>query len=408
LFREKFTLLLFAATLVTQAAAIRPDAAYNVGILARNDDGGSGPHNLGFQINLFGTSTGQIFVNNNGNITLGSVFQTFTPAPIADQSRLLIAPFWADVDTTNGASGTVTFGQSTVDGHASFGVNWVDVGYFPSRADKLNSFQLVMVNRGDTCPVGVPDCGNFDMEFNYDKIQWETGSADGGVDGLGGFSARVGYTNGGTDDFELAGSGANGAFLDGGPNSLIAGSFGSNVAGRYLFQVRNSAVGTPGTTQLLPILPNLVVADPNIPGGVRFVFNNVTGGQWFDPPGTYGFDYNALGGSSFSAIVLPTGYSPFTIMYGAGFANTLGTFNGGTIIDFVSLLGSSLNSFRVLDINPTVNSDNPNAFPTFINFVGSTGSFEMIPLAPSSVPEPSTFAMMGAAMAAVWWKRRAA
>lgn len=387
------------------AAAVRGDAGFNSNTFAANDDGSTGPHNLGFNINLFGNSTGQVFVNNNGNLTIGSGLSTFTPAAIGSVNRLILAPFWADVDTRNAASGLTSFGASSINGNAAFGVNWVNVGYYAAQADKTNSFQLVLLNRPDTCPPGVPDCGNFDMEFNYDRVRWETGSASSGVNGLGGFSARAGYSNGTGTNFELAGSAINGAFLDGGPNSLVAGSFGSSIPGRYLFQVRNSSVGTPGSTQNLPILPNSVVPDLTVPGGVRFIFNNVRSGNWYDPPGTYGFDFVANAGTLFSSIMLPTGFNPLTVQYGAGFGSTLGTFNAGSAIDFVTLLGAGIDQFRITGISPTVNSDDPAAFPTFINFVGTTGSFQMTPLFDSSAPEPSAALLTLAPLALLAWRR---
>jgi hypothetical protein len=70
------------------------------------------------------------------------------------------------------------------------GVNWIGFGYFPQAVDKLNSFQLIITDRSD---IGVSD---FDFEFNYHQIQWETGDASGGSDGLGGSSARAGWSNG--------------------------------------------------------------------------------------------------------------------------------------------------------------------------------------------------------------------
>jgi hypothetical protein len=42
----------------------------------------------------------------------------------------------------------------------------------------------------------------------------------------------------------LAGSLINGALLDGGPNSLVAGT-NDGVAGQFLFQVRNGSVVPP-------------------------------------------------------------------------------------------------------------------------------------------------------------------
>jgi len=88
--------------------------------------------------------------------------------------------------------------------------------------------------------------GDFDIELNYDQIQWETGTASGG-DGrcLGGSSARAGFAKGTGEPgtfFELPGSGQPGAFLDINPETgLVHHSHDSPVAGRYVFAVRNGA-----------------------------------------------------------------------------------------------------------------------------------------------------------------------
>jgi Nidogen-like len=306
----------------------------------------------------------------------------------------MFAPFWADVDTRNAGSGLVTFGTGIVDGHDAFGVNWNSVGYFPSAANLLNNFQAIVISRPETCPIGVPGCGNFDLEFNYDQIQWETGGASGGVGGLGGSSARVGYTNGTGTAFELAGSAVNGAFLNGGPNSLVAGSFNSGVAGRYVFEVRNSSIGTPGASQATPVLPNQVLPGPPLVN----VFNNVRSGTWIDPPGTVGFEYTGLAGTLFSSVGLPTGFTdPFTVWIpdGIGGFQVAGSVPGGGAFNFAP---GGIGAFRITGINPTVDSDNPVAFPTQVFFTTASGSLNMTALFDDSgsggggvVPEPSSY-----------------
>ena len=47
---------------------------------------------------------------------------------------------------------------------------------------------------------------------------------------------------------ELAGSAANGSFINGGGNALVSNSLSSNVLGQYNFQVRNGAV-TPAVPE---------------------------------------------------------------------------------------------------------------------------------------------------------------
>jgi hypothetical protein len=236
-----------ATAQTADAAAMR--TGFDASTLARNDDGSTGLVDIGFVTNFFGVSRDQLYVNNNGNVTFDSALSTFTPFGLTATARQIIAPFFADVDTRNALSSLVSYGTGNVDGRNAFGVNWRNVGYFPSSADKLNSFQLVLLDRSDT------GAGNFDIEFNYDQIQWETGGASGGSNGLGGNSARVGYSNGtgapGTS-FELAGSAVNGALLDGGSNSLIANRLNSDIDGRYLFNARNGSIITEPPGEPVP------------------------------------------------------------------------------------------------------------------------------------------------------------
>lgn len=209
--------------------------------LPANDDGSSAQVGLPFPIDFFGSTYNTLYVNNNGNVTFNAPLSAFTPSPILGVQTPLIAPFWADVDTRGTGAQPVTFGpisagSTEVNGHAAFCVNWVNVGYYSFGTDKLNSFQLVLIDRSDIAP------GDFDIEFNYDKVQWEAGGASGGVGGLGGSSARVGYSSG-TQSFELPGSGVHGAFLDSNTTTgLISNSVNSPFQlGRYIFPVRNGA-----------------------------------------------------------------------------------------------------------------------------------------------------------------------
>ncbi len=226
-------------------------AGFNGNTLASNDDGSTATAiPFGFTTDFFGQVFTGAFVNNNGNITFGQSLSTFTGFGLLNTTRQIIAPFFADVDTRDiGAVVTpdVTYGTGTVAGRNAFGVNWLDVRHFSVSGTggglPPNSFQLVLIDRSD---VGA---GDFDMEFNYGSVLWETGTASGGNSlGLGGTSATVGYSNGSTASLEFAGSRVNGALLDSGPaaTSLIQNSVNSANAGRYIFFARNGNIGTVG------------------------------------------------------------------------------------------------------------------------------------------------------------------
>jgi hypothetical protein len=243
------------------AAVIR--SGFNTSTLPRNDDSYTDLVDLPFTANFFGVERDALYVNNNGNVTFDQPLSQYTPDDLTSTTRQIIAPFFADVDTRNPASSEVTYGNGTVDGRPAFGVNWDSqgVGYYDTEADLLNKFQLVMIDRSDI------NEGDFDFQFNYDQIQWETGSASGGVGGLGGDSARVGYSNGtGAPGsfYELPGSAINGAFLDNGPAAtrLIGNSRNSNLEGRYIFEVRNGQVQPPEPPVEPPVVEPPVVEPP--------------------------------------------------------------------------------------------------------------------------------------------------
>ena len=115
---------------------IRP--GFDQHILDRNDDGSTGLVPMGFFVDFYGDSNDMLYVNNNGNVTFTTPEGSYVPTNLVYLGIQVIAPFWADVDTSGTGSDVVKYGTNgVVDGHNAFGVDWVNVGYFPSQADKL-------------------------------------------------------------------------------------------------------------------------------------------------------------------------------------------------------------------------------------------------------------------------------
>lgn len=220
-----FCILTALLSVIAYAGAVRP--GFNATSMPRNDDDSTVQVPIGFQVIFSGTSYNSLYVNNNGNITFDAPLNAFTPVPFGNAGRKILAPFWADVDTWGTLSGVTKYGTGTVNGRDAFGVSWVNVGYFLAHDDKLNSFQLIIIDRSDRAP------GAIDVEFNYDSILWETGDASGGSGGLGGSSVRAGFSDGTVNDFEILGSGINGGFLNSNTTTgLIHHSRNSSVLGR--------------------------------------------------------------------------------------------------------------------------------------------------------------------------------
>ncbi|MFU8778312.1 MAG: nidogen-like domain-containing protein [Roseovarius sp.] len=230
------------------------DAGFGEDFLDRNDDDSTARLDITpiFEdgLNFFGTVYEGLWINNNGSVTFTGPRGTFTPDVITGASNNPnITPFFADVDTNGGAIAPTPGGNSQGTNLVYWDFNtlgdqliitWDDVGYFGARTDLLNAFQLILTDRGN---------GDFDIQFRYEEVNWTTGNASGGTNGLGGTVARAGYTAGtGVEGtfFELPQSGLQDEILS---LDVIPGNTG--LIGIWNFAVRNGAV----VESIVPLLP---------------------------------------------------------------------------------------------------------------------------------------------------------
>ncbi|MBX3272872.1 MAG: hypothetical protein KF729_21600 [Sandaracinaceae bacterium] len=178
-------------------------ADYGTACLGRNDDGHSTSIDLRpifpSGIQFFDQTHTSMFVNTNGNVTFSAGLPTYTPNafPVAD--RPMIAPFWADVDIRgtecrepdggtgvtgacqNPASNGVWWHLDTVGRRVV--VTWDRVGYYRCHVDRVMSFQLVL-SPAPTSSCAAGGGGDFDVEFRFNRCEWNTGDASGGQNGL--------------------------------------------------------------------------------------------------------------------------------------------------------------------------------------------------------------------------------
>ncbi len=209
-------------------------------MLPSNDDRSAGPVELGFAVNFFGRVFTSLYVNTNGNVTFGEPLYKYLPFRMTTRAPPIIAPFLADVDTRPTDSGRVRYGPTTFEGRRALGVNWLDVGYHWERRDKLNRFQLLLVDRSDL------GFGDFDIVMNYDRMVWESGESAGGTAGLGGLAAGAGFSagTGETDTFfEFPGALVNGALLDTHADTGLTNTKrNSDILGRHIFRMRRGRI----------------------------------------------------------------------------------------------------------------------------------------------------------------------
>lgn len=105
----------------------------------------------------------------------------------------------------------------------AFIATWSEVGYYNAQTNKKNTFQLLLANAAD---------GQAYLCYLYAKLEWTTGSASGGTDGLGGFPARAGYSDGAGQALELSGSGSSNVMT-----SLVTQYNGGRAPGRYCYPI---------------------------------------------------------------------------------------------------------------------------------------------------------------------------
>ncbi|MDY7107562.1 MAG: hypothetical protein SYC29_02900 [Planctomycetota bacterium] len=193
----------------------------------QHNDDDSATVDLPFTFDMYGDLYTTCYVNNNGNISFGTYYSTFTATGFPDDEYIMIAPFWGDVDTGNPANyiGDVWMKFFDSNGDTSddtLVVTWDNVGYYNEHGDLRNTFQ-VAISDGTNPVMGL---GN-NVCFSYDNMCWTTGDASGGSGGFGGTPATVGVNRGnGVDFFQI------GRFDQ--PGDAYDGPYGDNDGIDYL------------------------------------------------------------------------------------------------------------------------------------------------------------------------------
>ncbi|MCC7232443.1 MAG: PKD domain-containing protein [Bacteroidia bacterium] len=214
--------------------------------LYRNDDWSTVPIAFPFPFCFYSSTIDSLYINNNGNVSFGTPYSTFTPDSFPSPNFVMIAPFWGDVDT-RAAGSDVVYYQLTP---THLIVQWEHVGYYGNHDDKLNTFQLILTNGAD--PI-LPSGNN--VSFCYKDMQWTTGDASSGVNGFGGSPATVGVNQGnGIDYIQMGRFDAPGTFYDG----PFGAHDGVDVLDNQSFYFN---VCVSGTSNIPPIINSVQVCD---------------------------------------------------------------------------------------------------------------------------------------------------
>ena len=145
----------------------------------------------------------RVYINTNGNLSFNAPFNKNYNPYIFPIPETIVAPFWADVDTSSDDAssphGDIWYRFSSTENTLS--VIWDRVGYYGTAGGtRRNTFQVVLSDRS------WPEMGtnvvtnNFNnVCFCYGDMEWTTGDASWGRDGFGdnlGAPAIVGMNRG--------------------------------------------------------------------------------------------------------------------------------------------------------------------------------------------------------------------
>ncbi|XP_071145017.1 uncharacterized protein [Mytilus edulis] len=183
-------------------------------MLYPNDDGSSTVQNISTTFEFFSVHRKQLFVNTNGLLSFFQSIRKYTSEEFPKiGERIVLAPFWADIDTRRcGSTCSIWYRESTelvdiskatseiryffpvmkhFNASWTYIATWINVPFFGASSlgmNKRNTFQAVLIT----------DNKSTFVIYNYNKIEWTTGtSSQGNADtGLDGIPAQVGFNMG--------------------------------------------------------------------------------------------------------------------------------------------------------------------------------------------------------------------
>ncbi|CAH1124061.1 unnamed protein product [Ceutorhynchus assimilis] len=222
-------------------------------LLPAEDDVSTDEIQLQVPIAFYGSTYKSIYVNSNGFLS----FQTEIPHFINIEFPLdypIIAPFYSNVDTRE--VGTISYHETqdpsmleraTENVHENFIdsaefqatslfiVTWHDVGYFDRKADKVNTFQVVLITDGQESYA--------ELLYPENGIQWIQGTGD--QSGLPDARAQVGFLSTDGKMHTLPGSATEQIRqLDKWSNM--------NLVGQFIFKISENSIIQPDSARRAP------------------------------------------------------------------------------------------------------------------------------------------------------------
>lgn len=198
-------------------------------ILSGNDDNRVTNVDIGFEVSIGQFKGRYLTLDNNGFFAfeqgvIGKVYPApnYVPHLLGSSGYTSYYPMlcgiWQDIDTRPTLSGKVRYGQTTIGGKKAFVAQWPLVGYYNQHMDKVNSFDMRIIERP----------GGYHFELFIYKVEWEQADVS-QVPGI------LGLWDGSQVIWQHPNNSSITGLLDSNPTGATHNNYGTSLNGKYVF-----------------------------------------------------------------------------------------------------------------------------------------------------------------------------
>ncbi len=347
---------------------------------------------IGFDINFFGTTFSDVYVNSNGSISFGHGSDNYDdPLELVIDGYPGVVAFGVDLDNreildSDSSWGDARhgdwfyWGRTTFEGHNAFVATWMNHQDYSASVSKTNwsTFQIMLVDvdgsAGDDLNIVVNYGGISQVEEGYGCADPDYNCVPVGLGTVDPDTGDVSYASIVGDDGTIYNGRTTWDLSEDGEHPLSQGHLNSTIPGRYVFQMRDGSVPQQATVPNAPVITSAAKGDTQ--ATITWAPPTQLGGS---PIGSYTLRYRELGAADDAWTEVTEVDSPYDITSltnGTTYEVQVAAINGigqGPWSASAYVTPGVAGSPDWTDITPIDDQDNPKTDQQWCGSVGATG-----------------------------------